>query len=78
MVDGIDLDIKNKEYNLAEVLLDLDNLDDSDKSNPNNDKALFLTNISVPSPKTAVIRQTTSDPIIFNKLYMPCIRSKLF
>lgn len=48
--------MKNKEYDLAKVLFNSDNSDNSDKFNPNNDKALFLTNTSVPSPKIAVIK----------------------
>lgn len=77
-MDSIDLDIKNKEYDSAEVLLDLDNSNDFDKFNSNNDEAPFLTNTSIPSLETAVIRQTTSDPNIFDKLCMPYVESKLF
>lgn len=77
MVDNIDLKMKNKEYNPAELLLDSDNLDDSDKFNPNNDEALFLTDTSVLSPKIVVIQQITSDPNILNKLCMPYVGSKL-
>lgn len=77
LVDGIDLDMKNKEYNLAEVLFDSDNSNNSEKFNPNNDKAFSLINTSVLSPKIVVIRQTTSDPDILDKLCLPCIGSKL-
>lgn len=77
LVDGIDLDMKNKEYDPAEVLLDSDDLDDFNEFNPNNNKAPPLTNTSVPSPKTAVIQQTTSDLNIFDKLCMPYVGSKL-
>lgn len=55
LVDGIDLDMENKEYDSAEVLLNSDDLNNSDKFNSNNDKAPPLINTSVPSPKTAVI-----------------------
>lgn len=55
LVDGINFDMENKEYNLAEVLFDLNNSDNSNKFNPNNDKTLLLTNTNVPSPGIAVI-----------------------
>lgn len=75
-MDGIDLNMKNKEYNSIEVLLNSDNLDDSDKFNSNNDEVPSLTNTSVPNPETAIIWQTTNDSNIFDKLYMPHVESK--
>ena len=50
-MDSIDFNMKNKEYNPAEVLLDSDNSDDSDKFNPNNNETSLLTNTSIPTPK---------------------------
>lgn len=76
MVNGIDLDRKNKEYDPAEVLLNSNNSDDFEKFNFNNDEAPFFTNTSVCSPKTVIIQQTTSDFNILDKLYMLCIGSK--
>lgn len=76
-MDSIDLDIKNKEYDPKEVLLNFDNWENSNEFKFNNDKTFFPTNTSVSSPKIAVIWQTTSDLNILNKLYMPCIGSKL-
>lgn len=76
LVDGIDLNMKNKEYNPAKVLFNSDDSNDSNKFNPNNDKAPSLTDTSVSSPETAVIQQTTSDPNNFNKLYISCIGNK--
>lgn len=76
LVDGIDLDMKNKEYNPTKVLFNSDDSNNSDKFNPNNDKAPSFTDTSVSRPKTAVIQQTTSDPNILNKLYISCIGNK--
>ena len=75
-MDGIDLNIVNKDYNLAEVLLNSDDSDNSNKFNLNNDKALFLTNTSIFYLKKAVIQQTTSNSNIFNKLCMPYVKNK--
>lgn len=74
LVDGIDLDMENKQYNLVEILLNSDNSDNSNKFKL--DKAPPLNNIYILSPETAVIQQTTNNRNILNRLCIPYIRSK--
>lgn len=72
-MDSINLNIDNKKYNSIKVLLD------SDDSNAFNlDKAFFINNISIFSPKIMTISQITNNSHILNKLYIPCIENKLF
>lgn len=69
-MDNINFDMKNKKYDFTEILLNSDDLDNSDKFNFNNDKALSLINTNISSLKITVIWQIMSDPNILDKLYI--------
>ena len=53
LVDGINLDNNNKEYNPTEILIDLDNSDMSELSDP-DEKPLIQHPLAKATPTTVV------------------------
>lgn len=75
LVDGINLDNNNKEYNPAEVLIDSDDSDMSKLSDP--DKKSLTQHPSTKATPTTVVRQIrTEDSDVLDKLCTPCVGSK--
>ena len=75
LVDGIDLDNNNKEYNPAEVLIDSDDSDMSELSDP--DEEPLTQHPSAKATPTTVVRQIrTEDSDVLDKLCTPCVGSK--
>lgn len=72
LVDDINLKQENKEYNPAKVFI---NSDDSDVS-ANWDKKRLLVQLLADNT-TAALHQTIENSDVLDKLYMPCIGSKL-
>ena len=75
LVDGIDLDNNNKEYNPAEVFIDLDNSNISELSD-SNEKPLIQHPSAKTTPSTVIRRIRTKDSDVLDKLCTPCIGIK--
>ena len=76
LVDGIQLGYDdNKKYDPTEVFI---NLDDSDVCNVSNSKEPLTMPFGMEAIPIIVVCQTKiEDPDIFDKLYIPCVGSKL-
>lgn len=75
LVDGINLDIKDKGYDPAEVTIDSD---DSNMSDSDTDSDLHIDNLpnTQPALEVAYATKANKDNDLLNKLYILCIRSK--
>ncbi len=77
LIDGISLDQNDREYNLAEVFIDLDNSDASDCSDQEESPIQLLAESVAEVTSRATVQQTRIEDLEdLDKLCTPCVRSK--
>lgn len=76
LVDGINLDIEDKGYDPVEVIIDSDDSDVSD-SDADPDPHIDDPPNTQPAPEVAHATKTDKNNDLLDKLYTPCVGSKL-